>query len=970
MSETMRPLSFAKLMERALNEYARQGSVFGVHEIYHHTSGKALPIFHETIETPFGPAAGPHTQLAQNILAAYVGGSRFFEVKTVQVMDGEDLAKCIARPCILAEDEGYNVEWSTELTVPQAFDEYVKAWFAMKLLSMEWGLGSPDGFVINMSVGYDLAGIKTEKIDRYINGMRNAASAQVWKECMDWTLGHMSRFTKVDKAYVENISPKVCDSITISTLHGCPPDEIERIATYLIEEKGLNTYIKCNPTLLGYDFARKTMDEMGYDYLVFDDHHFRADLQYADAVPMFERLIKLAENKHVEFGLKLTNTFPVTIARGELPGEQMYMSGKSLYPLSISLAAKLEKEFDGKLRVSYSGGADCFNIGDIFGCGVWPITMATTLLKTGGYNRIKQMAEMLEKQPYKRFTGVNVAKLERLAQDARSDCHHVKPAKPLENRKLSGKAPLMDCFIAGCEETCPIHQDIPAYLQLVGEGRYEEALRVICEKNPLPFITGTICNHRCQSACARNFYEESVHIRDMKLKAAQHGFEDYLKTIKPAKIDNAPSIAVVGGGPGGMAAAFLAARGGAEVTLFEKRESLGGVVRHVIPGFRIPDETIDGDERLLKAMNVTVKLNTEINSAGQLSEFDHIILAVGAWKHTPLRLDEGESLNVIDFLEKAKKAPETLNMMGHVVVVGGGNTAMDAARVAKRMPGVEHVSIVYRRQVRQMPADLEELELAIHEGVEFKELLAPKSLKNGKLLCEVMRLGEPGADGRRKPEPTGETIEISADCVIAAIGEKPDADAIAAFGDKAHLIGDAKRGPATVVEAIADATEAVKAVLGVKPADTPMGISDYTELKARRGKLCHAQGNCDSERCLGCSAVCESCVDVCPNRANVVVACNGGEQVLHIDRLCNECGNCAAFCPYGGEPYHDKLTLFYTAQDFDHSPHNQGFLPLDGGRYRVRLGGEVFETDLKDGKVNNDLAGFIAEVVQNYPSLL
>ena len=168
MSDIMRPIPFGQLMDWILTEYQTQGSIFGVSKIVRHTNGQARPIFAEKIEAPFGPAAGPNTQLAQNIVAAYVGGSRFFELKTVQIMDGEELSKCVAKPCITAADECYNCEWSTELTVPQAYDEYVKAWFALKLLAKELELGDPDGFVFNMSVGYDLAGIQSEKIDSYI----------------------------------------------------------------------------------------------------------------------------------------------------------------------------------------------------------------------------------------------------------------------------------------------------------------------------------------------------------------------------------------------------------------------------------------------------------------------------------------------------------------------------------------------------------------------------------------------------------------------------------------------------------------------------------------------------------------------------------------------------------------------------------------------------------------------------------
>ena len=174
-----------------------------------------------------------------------------------------------------------------------------------------------------MSVGYSLEGIKSEKVDRYIEGMKDASGTEVWAECRDWALANLDRFDNVDADFVNAVSPRVSNSVTESTLHGCPPDEIERIATYLITEKGVNTYIKCNPTLLGYDFARERLNELGFDYIVFDDTHFREDLQWVDAVPMFERLIKICAEKNLAFGVKLTNTFPVDVTRGELPSDEM-----------------------------------------------------------------------------------------------------------------------------------------------------------------------------------------------------------------------------------------------------------------------------------------------------------------------------------------------------------------------------------------------------------------------------------------------------------------------------------------------------------------------------------------------------------------------------------------------------------------------------------------------------------------------
>ena len=303
MSDIMRPMSFAQLLDWTLTEHKKYGTVFGARHPYHADGKYTRTIFERTLETPVGPAAGPHPQLAQNIVAAYYTGSRFFELKTVQIMDGEELSACVNKPCIKADDECYNCEWSTELYVPQAMEEYIKAWFLCKVAAKEFGLGSMDGFQFNISVGYDLAGIKSEKIDNFLNTMKHAGDSEVFKSCRAYLLEHADLFAHVTKEDIESISGDICNSVTISTLHGCPPQEIERIAMYLITEKGFHTFIKCNPTLLGYEFARKTMDDMGYDYVAFGDFHFKDDLQWKDAVPMLNRLMKVCQERNLEFGV-------------------------------------------------------------------------------------------------------------------------------------------------------------------------------------------------------------------------------------------------------------------------------------------------------------------------------------------------------------------------------------------------------------------------------------------------------------------------------------------------------------------------------------------------------------------------------------------------------------------------------------------------------------------------------------------
>ena len=997
MSDMMTCMPFGQLMDWVLQEKKGQDTVFGVHRPYTADPKNDMTIFTRNLETPVGPAAGPHTQLAQNIIASYYAGARFFELKTVQKMDGAELSACVNKPCILADDEGYNCEWSTELTVPDAMGEYIKAWFILHVIAKEFGLGAQDGFQFNISVGYDLAGIKGEKVNTFIDGMMEAKDTVIFQECRKWLLDNADKFQNFTREDIEAIPSNVCNSATISTLHGCPPQEIESIANYLLTEKHLNTFVKCNPTLLGYDFARKTMDEMGYDYMVFGDFHFRDDLQYEDAVPMLTRLMKLSEELGLEFGVKITNTFPVDVTRNELPSEEMYMSGKALFPLSISLAAKLSAEFAGKLRISYSGGADYFNIDKIVGCGIWPVTMATTLLKTGGYQRFTQVADKVEGICPKKWEGIDVDALKKLAADAITDGHHVKNIKPVPNRKSTKEVPLLDCFYAPCSEGCPIHQDIPQYVALTGEGKYKEALEVILEKNALPFITGTLCAHNCMTKCTRNFYEESVNIRGTKLTAAEHGYEQLIGEIKAGE-PNGKKVAVVGGGPAGIAAAYFLAREGAAVTIFEKEEKAGGVIRYVIPGFRIGDAAIDKDISFIQKMGVEIRTNTEITSVADLKAqgYDAVILAIGAGKPGTLKLEKGETVNALKFLRDFKANDGKLNIGKNVVVIGGGNTAMDTARAAKRTEGVEHVYLVYRRTKRYMPAAEDELLEVLEEGVEFKELLSPVSLDGGRLLCKKMKLGQMDASGRASVTETEDVVEVPADTVIVAVGEKIDTDFYTAnkivvdergkakVNDKTletsvsgvYVAGDGARGAATIVEGIRDAQLAVKDILGKEITRDAAVTGDVKDCFEKKGILKHSkEAKTEEERCLTCNKVCENCVDVCPNRANISIKVPGMamNQVIHVDYMCNECGNCKSFCPYASAPYKDKFTLFANEKDMADSK-NDGFVVLDkeNKTCKVRFVGLITDCKADDpaDKLYDGLKKLICAVIDDYGYLI
>ena len=1000
MSDVMVPIPFSRLLNWALEEYQNEGTIFGIPEekFYYKKDQSAMQVFGERCETPLGPAAGPHTQVAQNIAAAYLTGGRFFELKTVQIMDELEIDK----PCIDAERETYNSEWSTELTVPQAYDEYIKAWFLLHLLNEIFGFSRLEerGFVFNISVGYDLEGIQSPKIDRFIEGLKDASSAPIFQECRR-TLTRAVQAGNVpgvnSTAFVEEISPEISHSVTLSTMHGTPPEDQEAICNYLMAEKGLHTYVKLNPTLHGYEYVQEVFQQLGYDHIQLREDSFTHDMQYPDAVKMLHNLLNQAESAGLEFGVKLSNTLAVVNDKGTLPCDEMYMSGRALYPLTVNLARKLSEEFDGRLTISYSGGADYFNIADLLRAGLKPITLATYFLKPGGYSRMTQLAELLETETdaLERDT-VDLEVLKQVAEDALSDPRYAFEGKSSAPMKTEDPLPLLDCFLAPCKAGCPIHQDIPEYIRLIREERCADAYRLITARNPLPFITGYICDHNCQLKCVRNDYEDPVQIRDLKHIAAERGFEQVIDTIAPPAELREERVAVIGGGPAGLSTAYFLAREGFQVQVFDKMDRPGGMVAHGIPDFRYPEETVERDVELIRQVGVEFTLNCDPDfDLQQLKTqgYDYIVLAIGAWKSRRLQVkgDQDRVRGAINFLHSFKLDPEAIQLGKRVAVIGGGNSAMDSARAALRVPGVEEVSILYRRTIKQMPADREELENALKDGVVFHELVSPVSLKGGQLTCQVMELGEKDASGRRRPEPViGETVSFPADTVLTAIGELVDYDLLEKNGiavgergeilvdeynqtsvDNVFIAGDAYRGPATVVEGIADGRRVADGVLRRERASERLltlpviEFDQETRLEEAREKkaVLNPRVNpemfeeaylAEAERCLECSTLCNKCVSVCPNRANVAVEMDSGlekvNQILHLDALCNECGNCETFCPYQGAPYQDKFTLFWDEQAFLENE-NEGYLPLPDGSLRLRYQGKIHELTYSNGRV-------------------
>lgn len=1004
MSEKMRPISLKNLLKWSLDEYKNHGSVFGIRKqkFYKNKSKTSVELFGDELSSVVGPAAGPHSQLAQNIIAAYLAGSRFIEVKTVQKMDGEELSSCVPRPCINATDECYNQEWSTELKVSEAFDEYVKAYILLHVLAKEFGISNKKDFAFNMSVGYDLEGIKTKKIDDYIEGMKDASNTDIWKESIKFLSENLDMFEHFTKEDLDSMSPAVASGITLSTLHGCPPDEIERITKYLLDEKKVHTFIKCNPTLLGYEFARKLMDDMGYNYIAFDDHHFKNDLQFDDAVAMFKRLIPFAKERDLSFGVKLTNTFPVQKKNNELPGDEMYMSGRSLYPLTINLANKLSTEFKGLLPMSYSGGADAFNIKKIYEAGIFPITVATTVLKPGGYERFWQLALEVEPVLSGKFHGVDIEGVAKLAQEVRTHPDNVKSARPVNGRKTTSKLPLYDCAKAPCKDGgCPINQQIPEYLQMVGEKNYKEAFKIIATDNGSPAVLSMLCDHQCQHKCTRLDYDSSLEIRNAKRLAVINAMDNFNENTQISNLLSTKKVAVIGAGVGGCSVGLFLRRNGMEVDVFEKRENPYGIISYVIPEFRIPSGMVQRDIELARRAGVNFHFGVDENYdiAELKKKYDFVVVATGAWQEPkPPCKEGGENFwGALNFLENAKSSNLTLKLGKKVAVLGGGSVAMDCARSALRCPDVEESYVVYRRTSEYMPAEPEEKRLALEEGVKFLELLSPIGYDKKSLQCEIMVLGERDSSGRASVKPTGKLTKIDFDVVINATGARVDTtqfiknsfelnergytklnEANESSIQNVYICGDCKAGASTIVRAVADAKVIAKDILAkcglANDFIKHQTINSDENLYEKKGILARSNVyESDTNRCLACDKICELCVDVCPNRANVLVKVHSStndfadsHQILHVDGMCNECGNCGIFCPHAGRPYKDKITVFWTEDDFVDST-NVGFLRIDENRYKIRNeDGEIIEYKLGEEGISNKFREMIVAINKDY----
>ncbi|MEM9459179.1 MAG: 4Fe-4S dicluster domain-containing protein [Myxococcota bacterium] len=402
----LRPYPFGALLTRMFRELDEHDSIFHLPrrkfvggDGHHDTS----VVFQGHVAgSPLGPAAGPQSQMAQNIVLSWLAGCRIFELKTVQILD--ELS--IPRPCIDMQTVGYNVEWSQELRLPQSLEEYVKGAMAVRILGAAGVVPITPSFaplVYDMSVGYDLAGIKTDRVQAFIRGMMDCTA--VVDRLRAQIPEPLARYRDLD------FQTSLSDTLTLSTFHGCPPDEIESIIAYLLEHLGLHCIVKLNPTLLGPTRLRALLhDQMGYTEQQVPDAAFENDTQWDQAEAFVQRLGDRATELGQRFGVKFSNTLIVGNHRTFFAAKEkeMYLSGTPLHVLAMNLVGRFRERFGDRYPISFSAGIDNRNFPDAVSLGLTPITVCSDLLKPGGYGR----AQTYYKELYRRMDAVGATNVD------------------------------------------------------------------------------------------------------------------------------------------------------------------------------------------------------------------------------------------------------------------------------------------------------------------------------------------------------------------------------------------------------------------------------------------------------------------------------------------------------------------------------------------------------------------------------
>ncbi len=936
MPYLMNPPTLERLLGIILNSFDKKGEIFDIPEklFYKHWHNPALYTskFGQELHNPIGLSSGPLTQLAQNIVSGWLCGARIIELKTVQPNGFDE----IQRPSINIQDVAYNCEKSHELSIEQAYDQFLNAWIIIHLLNHKiFGATQKSkniGTIFNMSLGYTLADIRSERMQWFVDKM------------LDCSVEKTGKIKHIQNIYPEfkgiDIPNQISNNFTISSYKGSSARELEYICKFLMIDKKLHPTIKFDPTLMGFGSVQAILSAENSFEVELNQVDFEDNIQYAEAVTLIENITRTAEEMNLELMVKLSNSLICNNNTLQIPkkSSKVYLSGRALHPIAVNLAAKLQSKFEGSLDISFSGGADCYNISNLIQSGFSLITVSTDLLKPGGYGRLSQYFQELmrifanyQAKNIREFilkSGTEYGVKESALESLRNYAIRTLTDPAFQQNEISGltiksdrKLEHYDCISSPCTDACATHPDIAGYCWHTTKNDADKAINSILAVNPLPSVSGMISNEPSRLICTRMSYDYPVLMRDIERFIAEYepGESMGLPGLKKIKKD----VAVIGGGVSGLACAWYLNKYGFTVDIYEAEKDAGGVARKVVPEFRLSDSALFKDIQRIKNAGIKILTSTEIDKerfARIQKTYQYVYVATGVSEAEKLKIDGEDANGVIDpviFLSEAKINKKYIPGK-NIAIIGNNWMAADAARTAKRLLGEENaVTLICDGSIDDMEIDINSRAALIDEGIEIFEYSIPKKILTNQEHVAGLELIETEVydqEGNKQPiikelEGTEQIFEF--DTVIPCTGRKPktgfvdirklknNKDSRATKLDHVYAGGTLLNPSASFMDVVADAKLAAHEIAINAGIEIPENLFkqtksiDIQKLKIQKShrekpnrpeKIPSDQRNNfdtviktlkpvkalkEAARCLQCDTLCNVCLSVCPNKAMV-----------------------------------------------------------------------------------------------------
>ncbi|NCA86536.1 MAG: FAD-dependent oxidoreductase [Clostridia bacterium] len=930
----MNPATLGQLLGIILNDLNRNNEVFDIPEklFYKHWHNHLLYTkrYGQELHNPIGLAAGPHTQLAQNIVSGWLCGARYIELKTVTPAP----AAGIIKPSISIYQGAHHSEGTIELDTEQAFDQFLNAWIIIHILNHKLFTRNKHvnaiGTIFNMSLGNTLADIRSEKMQWFVDKMIDCSAEKAEK-----LQSIRSIYPDIDKIIIPD---QISNSFTVNSSKECSARELEYICKFLMVDKKLHPVVKFNPTLLGYRSVRAILSAENALHVEIDEEQFEQDIQYAEALDLIDAIMATAAEMKLNMSVKICGGLACRNVTGQIPEEadQVYLTGNALHPIAANLAAKIQSRFEGLLDISFSGGVDCYNISQLLLNGFSTVTVSTDLLKPGGYGRLAQyfqelsrafanyQAKNMREYILKSGSAYNIRDiaLENLRNYAiRTLSNPTYQKTELSHLTIKTRRPLFlyDCVHAPCVDACDTHPNIPGYCWFTANNNPERAINTLLTDNPLPSLTGMLANDPCRLKCTRINYDYPVLMKEIERFIAENTSGEALGAM-PAPA-NGIQVAVIGGGVAGLSAAWFLTKYGFKVEIYEAAAEAGGMARNVAPAFRLDQASVQKDIERIKAAGVAIRDNVRVDTEkfNQILEnTPYIFIATGAAKPLPMGIQGEDSEGVTDgitFLLQVRDSA-THPKGNNFAVIGSDDLAADAARAAQRlMEGKGNVTLISPVPAEEMLIDqsikdaLAEENIELIEATETIRVIARSGHVAGLELASIYE------DDYAQP------YILDFDAVISCMGTQADID----FFDlqklqprkgsnatkmKRVFAGGSLLDPsATTLQVIGDARRAAYEIVMDSGVVLPANLFrqtknvDIEKLKVQKsqrekpynGEIVPAaerkgfelitktlkplRAVKEAARCLQCDTICNVCVAVCPNRAML------GFEIADDDRL-------------------------------------------------------------------------------------